>query len=73
MMMGMMVLMPVLVIAIVVANISYGYWNHSIATELNPAIESSQLLGSLSTNNTVNAWFAPVKFVGITSSSPASV
>ena len=41
MMMGMMVLMPVLVIAIVVANISYGYWNHSIVTELNPAIEAS--------------------------------
>ena len=55
MMMGMMVLMAVLVIAIVVANIAYGYWNHSIATELNPAIEASQLLGSLSTINTVNA------------------
>ena len=70
MMMGMMV---ALVIAIVVANISYGYWNHSIATELNPAIQGSQLLGRLSTINTVNAWFAPVKSVGITSSSPASV
>ena len=32
MMMGMMVLMAVLVIAIVVANISYRYWNHSINT-----------------------------------------
>ena len=65
MMIGMMVLMPVLVIAIVVANISYGYWNHSIATELNPAIEGSQLLGCLSTINTVNAWLAPFKFVGM--------
>jgi hypothetical protein len=42
MMMGMMALMAALVIAIVVANISYGYWKHSIATELNPAIEGSQ-------------------------------
>ena len=33
MMMGMMDLMAVLVIANVVAYISYGYWNHSIATE----------------------------------------
>ena len=65
MMMGMMVLMAVLVIAIVVANISYGYWNHSIATELSPAIEASQLLGSLSTINTVNAWPALFKFVGM--------
>ena len=52
--MGMMVLMATLVIAIVVANISYGFWNHSIATELHPAIEASQLLGSLSTINTMN-------------------
>ena len=57
--------MAVLVIAIVVANIAYGYWNHSIATELNPAIEASQLLGSLSTINTVNAWPALFKFVGM--------
>ena len=61
MMMGMMVL----VIAIFAANISYGYWNHSIATKLNPAIEGSQLLGSLSSINTVNAWLAPFKFVGM--------
>ena len=61
MMMGMMVL----VIAIFEANISYGYWNHSIATKLNPAIEGSQLLGSLSSINTVNAWLAPFQFVGM--------
>ena len=65
MMMGMMVLMAVLVIAIVLANISYGYWNHSIATDLNPAIEGSRLLGSLSTINPVNAWLVPFKFVGM--------
>ena len=65
MMMGMMDLMAVLVIAIVLVNISCGYWNHSIATELNPAIEGSQLMGSQSTITTVNAWLAPFKFVGM--------
>lgn len=65
MMMGMMVLTGALVIAVVITNISYGYWNHSIATELNPAIEGSQLLGSLSTINTANAWVVPFKFVGM--------
>ena len=57
--------MAALVIAIVVATISYGYWNPSIATELSPAIERSQLLRSLSTINTVNAWLVPFKFVGM--------
>jgi len=65
MMMGIMVLVASLIVAIVMATISYGYWNHSIATELNPAAEGSQLLGSLSTINTVNAWLAPFKFVGM--------
>ena len=67
MMMGMMILIASLTIAIVVAPVSYGYWNHSIATELNPAAAGSQLLGSLSTINTVNAWLAPFKFVGVAS------
>ena len=58
-MMEMMVLMAALVIAIIVANISHGYWNHYIATELNPAIEGSQLLGSLSTINTGTALAVP--------------
>lgn len=65
MMMGMMVLVAALIIAIVIATTSYGYWNHSIAAELNPAVEGSQLLGSLATINTVNAWLAPFKFVGM--------
>ena len=67
MMMGMMILIASLITAIVVATVSYGYWNHSIATELNPAAAGSQLLGSLSTINTVNAWLAPFKFVGVAS------
>ena len=67
MMMGMMILIASLVTAIVVGTVSYGYWNHSIATELNPAAAGSQLLGSLSNIYKVNAWLAPFKFVGIAS------
>ncbi|MCH8280228.1 MAG: hypothetical protein J4N84_09005 [Chloroflexi bacterium] len=65
MMMGMMVLIASLVIGIVLAFISYGYWNHSIATELNPATAGSALLNSLANINTTTAWLAPFKFVGI--------
>ncbi len=65
MMLGMMVLIAALVIAIVLAFISYGYWNHSIANELNPAVEGSQLLGTLSTINSTKMWLAPLKFVGM--------
>lgn len=65
MMMGMMVLIGSLVVGIVEASIAYGYWNHSIATELNPAAEGSALLGDLQTIATISAWLAPLKFVGI--------
>ena len=65
MMMGMMILIASLITPFVVATVSYGYWNHSIATELNPAAAGSQLLGSLSTINTMNARLAPFKFVGV--------
>ena len=41
MMMGMMILIASLIIAIGVATVSYGYWNHSIPTELNPAAAGS--------------------------------
>ncbi len=44
MMMGMMVLIAGLVIGIVLATAAYDYWNHSIASELNPAGEGSSLL-----------------------------
>ena len=67
MMMGMMVLIAALVIGIILAVISFGYWNHSIANELNPAVEGSQLLGTLSTINSIKMWLAPLKFVGMAS------
>ena len=65
MMMGMMVLIAALVIGIILAVISFGYWNHSIATELNPAVEGSQLLSTLSTITSIQMWLAPLKFVGM--------
>ena len=46
MMMGMMILIVGLIVAIVTATLSYGYWNHSIAAELNPALEGSGLSDS---------------------------
>ncbi len=65
MMMGLMVLIAALVIGIILAVISSGYWNHSIASELNPAVEGSQLLGTLSTISSIKMWLAPLKFVGM--------
>ena len=65
MMMGMMALTASVVIGIVLASISYGYWNHSIANELNPATAGSSLLNSLANINTVSAWLAPLKFLGV--------
>ena len=67
MMMGIMILMAALIIGIVLAVISFGYWNHSIATELNPAVEGSQLLSTLSTITSIQMWLAPLKFVGMAS------
>jgi hypothetical protein len=65
MMMGLMVLIAALVIGIILAVISSGYWNHSIASELNPAVEGSQLLSTLSTISSIKMWLAPLKFVGM--------
>ena len=67
MMMGIMILMASLIIGIVLAVISAGYWNHSIATELNSAVQGSQLLSTLSTITSIQMWLAPLKFVGMAS------
>ena len=61
----MMILMASLIIPIILAFTTYDYWNHSIATELNPAITGSALLDDLETINTTQAWLTPFKFVGI--------
>ena len=63
MMMGTMVLMAALVIGIVLATITYDYWNHSIASQLNPS--TSGLLADLGTINAVKLWLEPFKFVGM--------
>ena len=63
MMMGTMVLMAALVIGVVLATLSYDYWNHSIANELNPA--KTTLLADLGTINAVKLWLEPLKFVGM--------
>ena len=63
MMIGMMVLIISLVISIALATLSYDYWNHSIATELNPS--SGGLLTDLGTISAVKLWLEPFKFVGM--------
>ena len=65
MVMGMMILIASLVIAVVTAFLAHDYWNHSIATQLNPAGEGSGLLADLGTINAIKLWLAPLKFVGI--------
>ena len=63
MMMGMMILMAALVIGIVLATLTYDYWNHSIAAQLNPS--PGGLLADLGTINAVQLWLEPFKFVGL--------
>ena len=65
MMMGLMILIASLVIGIILAFLTYDYWNNSIVNDLNSALEGSGFLDDLSTINSVQAWLAPFKFVGI--------
>lgn len=65
MMMGMMILIAAFVISIWLATVAAGYWDHSIATELNPAGSGSSLLADLGTMKAVGAWLTPLKFVGM--------
>ena len=51
MMMGMMVLVVNFILDIWVATIAADYWNHSIATELNPASAGSDILRDLGLMN----------------------
>ena len=45
--------------------IAADYWNHSIATELNPAPAGSDILRDLGLMNALKAWLEPLKFVGM--------
>ena len=62
---GMMILMAALGASAWLATVAGDYWNHSIATELNPAGAGSELLRQLGLVNAVKAWLEPFKFVGM--------
>lgn len=65
MMMGLMILVAAFLISLWLAGVTAGYWNHSIATELDTARAGSALVGQLATIQSVKAWLEPLKFVGI--------
>ena len=65
MMIGMMVLVVNFILDIWVATIAADYWNHSIATELNPASAGSDILRDLGLMNALKAWLEPFKFIGM--------
>ena len=50
---------------IVQANIAADYWNHSIATRLNPAEAGSDILRDLGRIQALGTWLAPLRFVGL--------
>ena len=63
--MVMMVLMVAFIVGIVQANIAADYWNHSIATRLNPAEAGSDILRDLGQIPALGTWLAPLMFVGL--------
>lgn len=64
--MGVMVLMAALVIGLVLAlGVVPDYWNHSIATELNPAGPGSALLSQLAAVSSFSFWLNPLRMVGM--------
>lgn len=65
MMMGMMVLVVAFIVGLVQANIAVDYWNHSIATRLNPAEAGSDILRDLGRIQALDTWLAPLRFVGL--------
>ena len=62
---GLTVLFAALVIAVVQGLIASGYWDHSIATELNPAAPGDSLLSTRGALESMDRWLEPVKFVGV--------
>ncbi|HDD62177.1 MAG TPA: hypothetical protein ENF22_06590 [Chloroflexi bacterium] len=64
--MGVMILMGVLVIGIVLATgVVPSYWNHSIASELNPAVVGSTLLTQLGVVASFSKWLNPLRLFGM--------
>lgn len=65
MMMGMMLLIVALIVAIANSTLAYGYWNHSIATQLNPALDGSGVLNDLTSIASVGKWVVAIKLTGM--------
>lgn len=64
--MGLMILLAALVIGIVLAaGVVPTYWNHSIASELNPALPGSALLDQLKIISSFHFWLNPLRIVGM--------
>ena len=64
--MGIMVLLIVLIVGIVLAaGVISGYWNNSIANELNPAQPGSVLLSQLSLVSSYFYWLNPLRMIGM--------
>jgi hypothetical protein len=64
--MGVMVLMGTLIVGIVLATgVVPSYWNHSIASELNPAIVGSTLLTQLGVVGSFAKWLNPLRLTGM--------
>ena len=62
---GLTVLFVALVLAVVQGLIASGYWDHSIARELNAAGEGDPLLSTRGTLEAMDRWLEPVKFLGL--------
>jgi hypothetical protein len=65
MMMGWMVLIVGLVWALGLNGVVISYWNHSIATELNPATPGTALLAQLGLITGTLPWLSFLRFVGM--------
>ena len=65
MMIGLLLLVISLIIGVILATLSYDYWNNSIVNDLGPALENSGFLDDLKTINSTQAWLTPIKFLGI--------
>lgn len=64
--MGVMTLMAALVVGLVLAfGIVPDYWSHSIASQLNPAVEGSALLNQLGVVASYAKWLNPLRMVGM--------
>ena len=60
---GLMILVAAFAIGIVVARLSFDYWDHSIVNNLDPATKG--LLKDLRAIKTFSLWLEPFKFVGL--------